>query len=809
MSLLQDVRFALRMMRKNPGFTAVAVLALALGVGADTTVFTIVNTILLKNLPFKDGQEIVHLGSVRLTGNSKTTAVSYPDFNDWRTQTRSLQDVAAFTIGTMNVSDNGGVPERLSGAWLTTNAFRIIGLTPIVGRDFMSAEGRRGSQPVVILGNGIWQSRYGGSREILGKVIRINAVPAVVIGVMPQGMKFPFDAELWMPLIQTQEREARDFRDLIVFGRLGKGLSARQAHVELNAIAARLAEAYPKTNAGVAAQVMSFNDRYNAGRMATVLWIMMGAVGFVLMIACVNVANLLLSRSVCRSREISIRAAVGAGRGRIIRQLLIESLLLAFAGGALGLLLAVAGVRWFETSLSRASIEGIPYWLDFSMDWKVFGYLCAVCFLTSMAFGLAPALKVTKVNLIEALKEGGHGGDAGSKSGRWTSGLVVTQLTLTLVLLSSAGMMMQDFLRSQDTNVGSDPDNVLTMRLGLPELKYGTPDARIAFHEKLFQRLRATPGITALAMTSHLPVDGSISGTLQMEGQSVDDIEKLPRVPTIAVSPEYFSTLGINLARGRAFDAQDGAPGDEVVIVNERFVAAHWPGQDPLGKRIRLNPQSNAPWLRVVGVVPQLNQEIEKEADFESIVYVPYRQLPARFVSLAMRTRVPPASLVQTVRRQVESEDPDLPLYRIRTLGKHLSLQLWPYRVFGALFAAFAVIALVLSAIGIYGVTAFWVNQRTREIGLRMALGADGKDVRWLVLRQGIRHLLVGLTLGLVGALALGRFLEGLLVATSATDPAANLTGLLAVVLITLLSCMIPAWRASRLDPLYALRTGT
>lgn len=585
MSLLQDVRFAMRMMRKNPGFAAVAVLALALGIGANTTVFTIVNTILLKSLPSRDGHEIVHLGSINLTGRSKTTSVSYPDYRDWRSQTRSFQDVAAFTTGTMNVSDSGGVPERLSGAWLTTNAFRTIGLSPVLGRDFMSGEDQRGAQPVVILGYGIWQSRYGGNREILGKAIRINSVPAVVIGVMPQGMKFPFDAELWMPLLQTRDREARDFRDLAVFARLGKGISAQQAQIELNGIAGQLAQAYPKTNAGAGAQVMSFNERYNAGRMAMVLWIMMGAVGFVLMIACVNVANLLLSRAVYRSREISIRVALGAGRWRIIRQLLIESILLAFLGGALGLLLAIAGVQWFDVSLSLANIEGIPYWLDFSMDWKVFSYLCAVCFLTSIIFGLAPALKATKVNLVEALKEGGHGGDAGTGSRRWTSSLVVAQLTLTLILLSSAGMMIQDFLRSQDTYMGTDPDSVLTVRLGLPELKYTTPDDRIAFHEKLFQRLQATPGIAAVAITSHLPLDGSTSGTLQMEGQAVDDIEKLPRIPAIAISPDYFNTLGINLTRGRAFDAQDGAPGSEAVIVNERFVAEHWPSQDPLGKR--------------------------------------------------------------------------------------------------------------------------------------------------------------------------------------------------------------------------------
>jgi putative ABC transport system permease protein len=806
MSIFQDLRFALRMMRKNPGFSAIAILALGLGIGANNTVFTLVNTILLKSLPFKDGQEIVHLGCNDLSRGAGSLAVSYPDFADWKAQARSFHGIAAFSTGTMNVSDEGGVPERLSGAWLTANAFSLVELSPILGRDFLPIEDQRNAQPVVLLGYGVWQSRYGGNPQIVGKTIRVNAIPATVIGVMSQGMKFPFDAELWMPLIQTPNREARDNRDLLVFGRLRKGLSTAQARAELIGITGRLAQEYPNSNKGIGAEVMSFNERYNSGEIEVVLWIMMGAVGFVLLIACVNVANLLLSRAVYRSREICVRASVGAGRWRIIRQLLMESILLALAGGIVGLAISLAGVRWFHLSLTNANIEGMPYWLDFSMDWKVFGYLLAVCFATSILFGLVPALRATKFNLAEGLKESGRGSGDGSRSGRLASALVVAQLTLTLILLAGAGMMIQDFLRSQKVSLGVSPENVLTMRLRLPENKYSGPADQIDFHEKLAQRLLTTPGIQSIGVTSNLPLDGSPMATLRLEGQESGEKNKLPRVRMVTIGPGYLETLGVNLLRGRPFHARDGAPGSESVIVNERFASRYWPHQDAIGKRINLSLGTDAPWLTVVGVIPHVVQHMEKYADIESITYIPYRQAPARALSVIVRTLVPPSSLVQAVRREVQAVDPDLPLYRVRTMGEHLAQNLWPYRVFGSLFGAFAFISLALSAVGIYGVTAYAAGQRTQEIGVRMALGADRRDVLWLMLRQGLRQLLAGLALGLIGALTVGKVLEGLLLETKATDPASNLIGMSVLCAITLLACLVPAWKASRLEPLSALR---
>lgn len=806
MSYFQDVRYALRIMGKNPGFASAAVVALALGIGANTTVFTITNAILWKNLPFKDPQQIAYLGCSNPAKGLERLSVSYPDFEDWRREAKSFQGLEAFSTGTMNVSDGSGVPERMNGNWVTAGAFRLIGQSTLLGRDFLAGEDRRGAQPVVILGYGIWQTRYGGDRGILGRTIRVNTVPATVVGVMPQGMRFPYNAALWMPLIPSAEQESREVRGITVFGRLLPGLSMAQARTEMDGIGRRLEQAYPKTNEGIAVEVMSFNERYNGHwRMRLVLLILMAAVGFVLLIACVNVANLLLSRAACRAKEISIRTAIGAGRGRIVRQLLIESTLLCLAGGGVSLLLAVAGVRSFEMSL--AGVEGMPYWIDFSLDLRVLAYVGTVCVLTTVLFGLAPALKALQVNLVDTLKDGGYGTTGGPHSRRLTSSLVVTQLALTAVLLFGAGLMMRDFLRVQQMGVGIRPASMLTMRLGLPEEKYDSPADRIAFHDRLAQRFRAVAGIQSTAITSHLPWNGSVRGRLEIEGQAVADPEKLPMVSYLVVSPGYFETMGVSLVRGRDFGSNDGAAGAEAVIVNERFAARHLPGGDPVGRRIRLGSKPEMPWLTVVGVSPHIWQSPDDKAETESVIYVPYRQEAVRFASIVARSLLPPSALAQTLRSEVQTLDPDLPLYFVKTMEDHLSQNLWPYRVFGGLFMVFGGIALILSAVGIYAVTAYSVARRTHEIGIRVSIGAGPRDVLWLVLRQGLRQLLLGLVLGLLGAMAVGRAVAALLLETTGTDPLTMMSISLLLIVIALLACVIPARRANRLDPLAALRT--
>lgn len=806
MGYLQDLRYALRITGKNPGFASAAVVALALGIGANTTVFTITNAILWKSLPFENPRQIVYLGCSNPAKGLENLSVSYPDFHDWRQEAHSFQGLEGFSTGTMNVSDGSGVPERMNGNWVTAGAFRLIGQSPLLGRDFLKEEDRRGAQPVAILGYGMWQTRYGGDRGILGRTIRVNSIPATVVGIMPQGMQFPYNAQLWMPLIPSAEQESREVRSISAFGRLLPGVSIAQARTEMNGIGRRLEQAYPKTNEGIAVEVMSFNERYNGHwRMKLVLLVLMGAVGFVLLIACVNVANLLLSRTACRAREISIRTAMGAGRGRIVRQLLIESVLLCLAGGGIGFLLSVAGVRLFEMSLS--TVEGVPYWIDFSLDLKVLGYLGAVCVATTVIFGLAPALKASRVNLVDTLKEGAYGTTGGPHSRRLTSSLVVAQLALTAVLLFGAGLMMRDFLRVQQMGVGIKPANILTMRLGLPEEKYDSPADRIAFHDRLTQRLRAVADIQSTAITSHLPWTGSMRSRLEIEGQAVADPEKLPRVSYLVVSPGYFETMGVSLVRGRDFGANDGAAGAEAVIVNEHFAARYLPGRDPVARRIRLGSKPETPWVTVVGVSPHIWQSADDRAETESVVYVPYRQDAVRFATIVARSPIPPSALAQILRGEVQALDPDLPLYYVKTMGDHLSQNLWPYRVFGGLFLVFGGIALILSAVGIYAVTAYAVSRRTHEIGIRVSVGANPRDVLWLVLRQGLRQLLLGLALGLLGAMAVGRAVAALLLETTGTDLPTTISISLLLIVIAFLACLIPARRANRLDPLAALRT--
>lgn len=705
----------------------------------------------------------------------------------------------------MNVSDGEGAPERMNGNWVTSGAFRLIGQRPMLGRDFLPEEDRVGAPSVVILGYGIWQSRYGGDPHILGRTIRVNAVPATIVGVMPQGMQFPYNAELWMPFVPTPVQQRRDVRSLAVFGRLLPAVSMAQARAEMEGVGRQLEQAYPKTNEGIGVRVQSFNERYTADwRTRLMLAILMVAVAFVLLIACVNVANLLLSRAACRAREIAIRKAVGADRWRIVRQLLVESLVLCLPGGALGLLLAAAGARLFGMSL--ASVENVPYWTDFSIDVRVVVYLAVVCFTTTVVFGLAPALRASKVPVVESLKDEGPGTSGGPRSQRLTASLVVAQLALTVVLLFGAGLMMRDFQKVQALGVGIDAHNMLTMRLALAENRYAGPADRVAFHERLVEHLSAVPGIESVAVTSHLPSSGAFGGRLEIEGREVADKEALPKVNYLVVSRAYFDVLGIRLIGGRGLEANDGAVGSEAVVVNDLFAAKFLRGQEAIGARIRLDASPDSPWATVVGVSPHVWQAYDNRAETDAVVYVPYRQSPVRFVTAVVRSRVSPSELARTLRAQVQALDPDLPLYFVKTMEDHLSQELWPYRVFGGLFVVLGATALLLAVIGLYAVMAYGVSRRTHEIGIRTAVGAGQGDVMWLVLRQGLLHLSLGLGIGLLGSLALGRVVAAMLLETTGTDPLTAVTVSLILSLVALAACVVPARRACRLDPVAALR---
>jgi putative ABC transport system permease protein len=809
MSWLHDLRFAVRLLVKDRWFTAVAVIALALGIGVNATVFTFVNAVLIRGLPFDDPDRIVVVGT--RDARSRDQGSSHPNFEDWRASSRAFAGLAAFSGQTMNVSDEGRPPERFQGPYLSANAFKLIGQQPLLGRDFRPEDDRPGAAAVVIIGNGLWKNRYGSDPAVIGRVINVNGVPSTVIGVMPDGFKFPTNSDLWQPLAQMPQltEQKRDARNIEVFGRLADGVSVPQAQAEMDTIAAKLAHDYPDTNKGIATKVMTFNDRANGGPIKLVFLSLMGAVAFVLLIACANVANLLLARSAARAREMSVRVSLGASRWRIVRQLLVESVLLSIISGLLGLVLAYLGVRLFDAATQDV---GKPYWIKFTMDAQVFAFFAAVCVGTGIVFGLAPALHVSKTDVNEVLKEGGRSGSSGVRARRWTGVLIVAELALTLVLLTGAGLMMRSFLALYRLDVGVETAHLLTMRLALPNQKYPTPDQRRVFYERLDQRLAGIGGVQAATIATNVPLGGGSTRLLAVDGHEPAASELPPTVTQVTIGPRYFETMGLRPLRGRTFDDLDGTPGHDTVIVNQRFVTMHFGAEDPIGRRIKLMPdgpaaQGPAPaWATIVAIAPTIRQRNTQETLPDPVVYLPLRaQAPASAI-LVIRAQRDAAGLTSLAREEVRAIDPDLPLFGIQTLDQQLAQTRWPFRVFGTMFAIFAAIALALSAVGLYAVTAYSVSQRTQEIGVRMALGAQAPQVWWLILRRSIVQMAIGLGLGIGGALGVGKLLESLLVQTGTRDPATLVSIVSLLVLVSLAACFWPARRATRLDPVSALR---
>ena len=628
---------------------------------------------------------------------------------------------------------------------------------------------------------------------------------------MRPGEAFPNDTRLWVPLIPEAAAENRNARNLVVFGRLGDGVSFERAGVELSTIAGALAQAYPESNKDIEASVAPYTDRGTGGPIRVILYSLLGAVCFVLLIACANVANLLLARAVRRTRETSIRTAIGASRWRIVRQLLVESVMMSALGGVLGLGVGLLGVRWFDAATVPT---GRPYWLEFTMDFRVFGYFAAISIFTGILFGLAPALQVSKSNVSENLKEGGRSG-TGKRAGRMTDALLVGQIALTIVLLVGAGLMIRSFLITQQFDIGVNTENLVSVQLTLPNARYPQPADRVAFQERLQERLEAVPGVDALTIVSQPPGGGAQMLTLKIDGREmVDANNRLPTVYRLVVVPDYFESLELPISRGRVFTETDGVPGAEAVIVNETFVARYFPDTDPIGSRLRLGQDLNrgtedtaAPWLTIVGVSPPVFQQSpQQDLSMQPTVYVPFRQEPLVGFTILARTQVAGDAVVTAIRNELRQLDQDLPLYNIRTMDELLAQRNWPYRIFGTLFATFAVIALLISAIGIYAVTAHGVGQRTQEIGVRMALGADRRDILWLVLKQGTLRIVIGLVLGVLAAFGASRVFVSILVNTTPTDPTTFISICLLLTAVTLLACFVPARRATRLHPTQALR---
>jgi predicted permease len=811
MSLWQDLRYAVRLLIKNRWFTIVAATALALGIGVNTAVFTFVNAVLIRGLPFDDPDRIIALGTTDI--RNRQFGVSRLDFDDWRESTKSFSAVALMLGTSVNVSDEGRAPEQYQGVYQSSNLFQLIGVRPALGRDFSAEDDKPGAPPVAIIGGGIWKNRYGSDPSVIGRTIKENSIAVTVIGIMPPDVKFPFNTDIWLPtsVLPGEARNAkRGVRNYQAIGRLAPGVTLEQARAELQTIGQRLSQQYPDSNKDFKPQVVKFNDRVTGPQITLIFLSLMGAVGFVLLIACANVANLLLSRAAHRSREIAVRVSLGAGRWRIIRQLLVESVLLSLLSGVIGLGLSLVGIRLFDAATTDV---GKPYWMTFTLDPIVFVFLLAICVGTGVLFGLAPAMHISKTDVHEVLKEGGgRSGSGGMRARRWTGALIVVEIVLTLVLLAGAGFMMRSFLTLYSTDIGVDTSRLLTMQLALPLAKYPRAEPRTALYQQLEERLRTVSAIQNAAITTNVPTFGGFLRQLSVDGRPAPAGEKLPDVTMVSISPGYFDTLGVKLQRGRSFTDADGTPGHEAAIVNQRFVTMHFAGEDPLGRRIRLtdsSPQIQQPPpvdATIVGIAPTVRQRNFQDPDPDPVVYLPYRADPQRFVSLIVRGTGDPARITTLVREEMRAIEPDLPLFRIQTMDQMLAQQRWPLRTFGSMFALFAVIALVLSAVGLYAVTAYSVTQRTAEIGVRMALGAQPKQVMWLVMRRSLIQLAVGVPLGIAGAFGVGVLLKSLLVQTSSRDPLTIGVIALLMILVSLAACFWPARRATRLDPVSALR---
>jgi predicted permease len=810
LTLWQDLHYGARMLMKRPSFALIVALTLGLGIGANTAVFSVVDAVLLKPLPYAEPERLVVIyGGFLATGDKMVASV--PEFNDYREQTQSFDSLSAYQQFSANLApDGGGEPERVEGGLVTPEMFSVLKASPFRGRIFLPEEAQDGRDGVAVLSYSLWLRRFAGDEGIIGQRIHINGRSVTVVGVMRPGFAFPDRAEVWAPLWfrpEQRDQQRRGTRSLLVVARLKPGVSHTQAQQEMDQLSIRQTEQYPRNyrDRRWKISIVSLADDI-VGDLRPALLVLIGAVAFVLLIACANVANLLLARSAARRQEMAIRAALGAGRGRIVRQLLIENLALALAGGIVGLAFAWLGVR----ALLRFVPDNLPRIVEAGIDGRVLAAACIVSLATGIIFGLAPALFASRPDLNEILKEGGRSGLAGGKRRRMFSVLIVTEIALALPLAIGAGLALKSFWRLQEVDPGFNPDGVLTMRLLLPSEIYPQPAQRVAFYQQALEKIKALPGVEAVSAASAIPMttDG-MSGTVSGENSNVSPNDLPVETEMRWVTPEYFRTLGIELLKGRAFTEADSVGAERVAIVDESFVRRFYPNEEPLGKRIKRGRLESAnPWVTVVGVVRQVR---DRRLDTASRVqaYFPFYQETLGFtMSLALRTSAfDPLSLAGVARAAIQQVDRNQPVYNVKSLRQLTVDSVAPRRLTMILVAVFASIALALAAVGIYGVMSFIVLQRTRELGIRLALGAQGADVMKLVIRQGMAQAMSGVLIGLVGAWALTRMITSVLYGVSATDTLTFLVISFLVSLVALLAVWIPARRARKVDPLIVLNS--
>ena len=797
-TLRQDVRYGVRMLTKKPMFSAIAVITLALGIGANTAIFSVVNAVLLRSLPYHNGNQLVALASS--TSSGERDGLSIPEAQDFQDRMQSLEDLTAFQSQSVNVT-GGDRPDRVRGSFVTANYFKVFNLNPVIGRTFVAGEDRQGAAKLAVVNEKLWRERLNGDKNLEATKLILNGEPYSVIGVVTDSFKQPFDpdVEVWMPVGNFPGNQGqREARFLFGMGHLKPGVSLAQAQTEANTIAGQLAEFYPKENGGRGARVESLRELM-VGSARPALWLLLAAVGVILLIACANLANLLLARGLARQKEIAVRAALGASRWRLIRQLLTETTLIGVLGGVGGLLLAYWGLHaLLKLPQNFVNTE------EAGVDARVLLFALGVSVLTGWLFGLLPALQLARPELQSFLKEGARGSGEGSRWNRLRGAFVVTQVALSLLLLVSAGLLIRSFDKLLRVNVGFKTERLLSLEYRLPRNKYKEPAAQLNFHRQVVERLQEIPGVQSASLVRGLPFSGNGgTTTIVLPDREVPPTGMEPEVMVNTAMPSYFETLGIPLIKGRVFGNEDYADSPPVVVINQLMAERFWPNQDPLGKQIKFTEDNST--ATIVGVVGNA-KHYWLEEDQRPQVYGAFSQDPGIFATAVLRTTVEPLSLTEPVRQAIWRVDPDQPMWKIRTVEFLVNRATADRKFLMALMGIFATLALVLTIIGLYGVISYLVNQRTQEIGIRMALGAQMRDIMGLVLKQGMVLVLTGVGLGLAAAWMLTRVMSRLLFQVSATDPLTFVGISLLLITVALLACYIPARRATKVDPLVALR---
>ncbi len=800
----QEVRSGLSKLLRKPAFTVFSVLILGLGIGVNTSIFSAVNAVLLRPLPYRTPEQLVMLYERNLKGDKTKEPVSPGNYVDWTQQAGSFEEIGASASMTFNLTGSGE-PESLIGYRLTSNFFQMLGTPALTGRTFQPGE-PEDTFPVV-LSYRLWQRRFGGQQNIVGQAVTLNGRPHTVIGVMPRDFQYPsLDTELWVIMrIPPQQQANRDARLLRVVGRLKPGVSFAQGQTEMNSVAARLAEAYPASNTGWDVQMIPLHKEF-VGDVSVYMFLLLGAAGLVLLIACINITSLFLVRAASRQKEIAIRASLGASRTRIIGSLLIEGGLVAFLGGIVGLLFAwrarEALVSFFPQTISNLQIPRVA---SLPLDGRVFAFMFLLCAITTLVFGLLPAVQSSNPDLQSFMKEGVKGSSGGFTSRRFRSFLIVSEVALAFALMIGAGLLIKSFRQIRQINLGFDPDRVLTLRVQLPAYKYKEAHQRIGFYNQTLQRIGSLPGVESVGISNYLPLSGWYNTLpIVIEGRPPESPGQEPEIDYRVISPSYFSTMKIPLFKGRYFADADNDTAPRVIIINDTMARRYWPGEDPIGRRMKV-AEENEDWRTVVGVVGDV-KHFGPDTDAKPEIYLPYLQEPQPLIGLAVRTTGEPAAIASSVRSAIYAVDGDQPVSHIMPLGDLVEDAVAPREVSMILLTVLGGVALLLALLGIYGVLSYSITQRTQEIGIRTALGAQRIDVLKLILGQSLKLVLIGLVAGVAVAAVIIRLFSSLLFGVSATDPLIFVVVTAVLFLTALLASYLPARRASQLDPLRALR---